>query len=215
MLKKHPELFPKSLKKTLGKKTMDFKKIGIFLDRDGTLNKDSGYTYLYENWEWLPGAQHALKLLSLLGLKLVVVTNQAGIAKSLYTKEDVDELHKKIDEILSADGVIISGWYHCPHHPDYTGPCECRKPEPGLLLKAAKDLNLDLSISYMVGDKLSDIEAGLNAKLRKVVLVRTGYGETVKEIPPGVGVAKDILGASELILEDIHTLCVEKRNTDN
>ncbi|MDR2405504.1 MAG: HAD-IIIA family hydrolase, partial [Deltaproteobacteria bacterium] len=104
------------------------KNIAVFLDRDGTLNRDLGYTHLYERWEWLPGATMALKLLYLAGLKLVVVTNQAGIAKSLYKEEDVLLLHRKVDLELRESGTIIAGWYFCPHHPQYTGECDCRKP---------------------------------------------------------------------------------------
>jgi D-glycero-D-manno-heptose 1,7-bisphosphate phosphatase len=183
--------------------TINLKNIAVFLDRDGTLNKDLGYTHLYEKWEWLPNALMALKLLKLSGIKLVVVTNQAGIAKSLYKEEDVILLHRKVDEELRLTGTNISGWYFCPHHPQYTGECDCRKPRPGLLLKAAKDLDIDLSASYMVGDKASDIEAGLNANVRLSILVRTGYGETVTQIPKRVLATSDIMGATEIILEDI------------
>ncbi|MDR2199452.1 MAG: HAD family hydrolase [Deltaproteobacteria bacterium] len=182
---------------------MDEKKTAVFLDRDGTLNMDKGYTYLYENWEWLPGTLKALKLLNKTGANLVVVTNQAGIAKSLYTEKDVLLLHKKIDADLKKEGVVVSGWYYCPHHPDFTGPCECRKPKTGMFKKAAKDLNISLKDSYMVGDKKSDIEAGLNAGMRLVILVRTGYGDLLEVIPPGVRVAENISEATNIILSDI------------
>jgi D-glycero-D-manno-heptose 1,7-bisphosphate phosphatase len=155
---------------------------------------------------WIPGALEALGLLKAKGFKLIVITNQSGVARGYYTDADVISLHKTFEEEfrklgLSEDGVTIHGYYHCPHHPKYTGDCSCRKPSPGLILKGAEEHGVDLSRSYMVGDKLSDLHAGLNAKL-KTILVRTGYGKTITELPQGVREAEDILEAAKLIIRD-------------
>jgi D-glycero-D-manno-heptose 1,7-bisphosphate phosphatase len=173
-------------------------KAAVFLDRDGTLNVDKGYLYLWEDWEWLPGAMEALRLLSVAGYSLVVVTNQSGVARRLYTEKDVMSLHAKVNEDLEKSGLKIEAFYYCPHHPDLTGPCNCRKPSPEMILAAAKDLGLDLSRSFLVGDKLSDILAAKAAKVNPI-LVRTGYGSGIAKLPDGVRVTKDILEAAQLI----------------
>lgn len=173
----------------------------VFLDRDGTLNLDDGYTFRYEDFHWLPGAIESLKLLDGAGFSLIIVTNQAGIAKGLYKCEDVEILHKKVSNDLSKEGIFIKGYYYCPHHPSFTGPCTCRKPEPGLILRGAKEHGIDLLRSYMIGDKISDLEAGLNAKVN-TILVRTGYGAGILEVPQNVRVAENVLEAAHIILED-------------
>jgi len=164
----------------------------VFLDRDGTLNRDKGYVHLWADWEWLPGAKEALALLT--GYKLVVVTNQAGVAKGLYSEEAVRELHARVNQDLPAP---LDAFYHCPHHPDFSGPCACRKPAPGLLTRAAAELGLDLARSFMVGDKLSDAAAGRAAGCRSI-LVRTGHGRDL-EAPPGLATAENLLAAARLI----------------
>jgi D-glycero-D-manno-heptose 1,7-bisphosphate phosphatase len=184
------------------------------MDRDGTLNQDRGYVWRHEDWEWLPRAILALRLLTLTGIKVAVVTNQAGIARGMYTDEDVKELHRLVDESLVDSDASIAGWYHCPHHPDITGECDCRKPGPGLLQKAAQDLGVELSDCYMVGDKLSDVEAGMNAGVRLSVLVRTGHGREVEGLPEGVAEAGDVLDATRVILEDIYKRSTVRRSLD-
>ncbi|MDR2460585.1 MAG: D-glycero-beta-D-manno-heptose 1,7-bisphosphate 7-phosphatase [Deltaproteobacteria bacterium] len=176
-------------------------KPAVFLDRDGTLNQDKGYTYLWNDWAWLPGALEALELLRGRGYTLVVVTNQAGVARGLYTTCAVEDLHGQVQKDLEKRGLRIDAFYYCPHHPDFTGPCSCRKPNPGMIEAAAKELGLDLSRSHMVGDKLSDIMAGLNAQV-DTILVLTGYGRTVNPIPKGVRVCEDILAAAKLIVQN-------------
>jgi D-glycero-D-manno-heptose 1,7-bisphosphate phosphatase len=182
---------------------LDMNSCAVFLDRDGTLNKDSGYAFRYEDWEWLPGALLALKFLYLAGVRLVVTTNQSGVARGMFTKSDVEELHRKAERDLKNYGVERIYWYYCPHHPDFTGPCGCRKPQPGLLKEAALDLGISLADSYMIGDRPSDLEAGRNAGLRMSILVNTGPIKAEGDIPEGAKKAEDVLEAAKLILEDI------------
>jgi D-glycero-D-manno-heptose 1,7-bisphosphate phosphatase len=174
----------------------------VFLDRDGTLNRDFGYIYRHEDWEWLPGALEAIGLLNQAGLKLVVVTNQSGIARGMFTESDLAHLHREVGDSLKGMGLSIDGWYHCPHHPSFTGDCACRKPAPGLLTRAASDLGLDLKASYLLGDKFSDVEAGVNAGLRLSVLIHPPGAQHPGALPPGVAVAGDVLAAAKLVLED-------------
>lgn len=148
----------------------------IFLDRDGTLNEETGYLYKKTEWRWLPGAREAIAMLNRADYLVVVVTNQAGIARGLYRAEDVLELHCWVNTQLAEVEAKIDGFYFCPHHPEFTGVCSCRKPKPGMLLQAAQELGIDLKNSWMVGDKLSDFEAGVAAGC-KSILVHTGYGK--------------------------------------
>lgn len=149
----------------------------VFLDRDGTLNEECNYLHRPEDWRWLPGVVDGLVKLHQAEYLLVVITNQAGIARGYYTEEQMHALHTWVNVQLRQHGVSISGFYFCPHHPEFTpGGCTCRKPSPLLLKKAAAELNIDLGKSWMVGDKLLDIQAG-NAAGCRSILVRTGYGE--------------------------------------
>jgi D-glycero-D-manno-heptose 1,7-bisphosphate phosphatase len=137
----------------------------IILDRDGVLNEDLGYVHRWADWRWLPGAKEALIALKKFGFKLAVATNQSGVARGLYEEKDVLALHDRVNEDLAESGVAIDGFYYCPHHP-YFGEirkCACRKPAPGLLFEAAKDLSLNLARSYFVGDSAADVIAGFAA----------------------------------------------------
>lgn len=169
----------------------------VFLDRDGTLNVEKEYVFRYEDWEWIPGAKDGMRKLVALGFRLVVVSNQSGVARGFYTVSDVQALHSRIAKDLRAAGVNVAGFYFCPHGPG--DGCECRKPRPGLLLQAQKDLKIDLSLSYMVGDKLIDIQAAQAAGVRPI-LVGTGYGKTEKKsLPSGIPFVPDMLAAAEWI----------------
>lgn len=132
----------------------------IFLDRDGTLNNDTGYVHRKEDWHWLPGVVETLRRFHAVGYLLVVVSNQSGIARGMFGEDDLHALEAWINEDLAASNAVIDAWYYCPHLPEVTGPCDCRKPEPGLLLRAAADLNIDLARSWMVGDRVRDMQAG-------------------------------------------------------
>lgn len=177
----------------MGKRT----RAAIFLDRDGTLNVEKDYLYRIEDWEWIPGAIEAIHRINQMGYLAIVVTNQAGIARGYYDASAVHELHKHVDCLLEQKESHIDAYYFCPHHPEYgeARRCACRKPEPGLLLRAQREFNIDLSQSWLIGDKLSDIEAGLRAGVSPV-LVRTGYGaqESV-HIYPHLCCEADVLSA--------------------
>ena len=147
----------------------------VFFDRDGTLNVEKNYLYRFADWEWIPGAQDSIKLLRSAGFMVVVVSNQAGIARAMYLPGDVDELHAQVQKDLQRGGTLIDAFYYCPHHPDFDASCSCRKPAPGMLMQSAQDLNIDLAASWMIGDKAIDVQAGLAAGV-KSLLVETGYG---------------------------------------
>ena len=151
----------------------------VFLDRDGTLNEDPGYLGDPNHLKLFPHTGEALSILkNELDFKLIVISNQSGIARGLISREMVDSVNSKINEILKADDVAIDSFYYCPSHPDFNtkDECRCRKPSPELVFKAAEDLKIDLTKSYFVGDSVTDIECGINAGL-KTILVKTGYGE--------------------------------------
>jgi D-glycero-D-manno-heptose 1,7-bisphosphate phosphatase len=136
-----------------------------FLDRDGVINRDHGYVYRIEDFEFLPGVVDALARLAQLGYLLVVVTNQSGIGRGLYTGQDFERLSEKVAERLASAGVAFAAVRHCPHHPEallaqWRCVCDCRKPAPGMILAAAAELDIDLAASILVGDKASDIAAG-------------------------------------------------------
>lgn len=144
----------------------------VFLDRDGTLNVNFGYVHRPKDWEWISGAVPALKALQDAGFALVIVTNQAGIARGYYPASAVEALHHWVQDELAAHGIGLSGIYYCPHHPDFgeIRQCGCRKPQSGMLLQAASELALDLSQSWIIGDQMSDAAAGLHAGTKAVVI---------------------------------------------
>jgi D-glycero-D-manno-heptose 1,7-bisphosphate phosphatase len=151
-----------------------------FIDRDGVLNEERGYVFRIGDFALLPGAIEGLKVLQTAGYLLVVLTNQSGIARGLYSESDYQALTRHMREVLGSHGVVLSGVYHCPHHPtqgigELRIECDCRKPRPGLLLRAQVELGLDLSRSVIIGDKRSDIDAGRAAALAACVLVRSGH----------------------------------------
>ena len=185
----------------------------IFLDRDGTLNKDSGYVCRKEDWVWLPGTIQALRRFQAAGYLLVVVSNQSGLARGLYTRDDLAALEAWVNTQLAAQNVTIDAWYYCPHLPEITGPCSCRKPEPGLLLQAARELGIDLAHSWMIGDSLRDVEAGRAAGCKCVLLRPKGKedAEPVPAMPDGLPVAAHLAGAEVLILApELRRLRVER-----
>lgn len=175
----------------------------VFLDRDGTINVEKSYLYRAEEFEFIPGAPEAIRLLKEAGFLVVVVTNQSGIARGYYDEAAVHRLHRFVDGELARVGAAIDAYYLCPHHPQHgSGECACRKPLPGMLLAAAGDLGIDLTRSFIVGDKLADVEAGLRAGCRPL-LVKTGYGAVeAAQLPPGVPACADILAAARLIVAE-------------
>ena len=151
----------------------------IFLDRDGVINVDTGYVYQIDDFQFIDGVIDALRELKQKGYLLVVVTNQSGIARGLFTEEQFMSLTEWMDWSLADRGVDLDGIYFCPHHPtegssQYCKPCHCCKPGPDMILDAAKFLKIDLARSYMVGDKTSDLKAAVNAGVAHKILVETG-----------------------------------------
>lgn len=159
---------------------MSKKEKAIFLDRDGVINKEVNYLSNPKDFEFIPGSIKALRRLQEIGYKLIVITNQSGLARGYFTEETLNKIHNKMKRILRENNVILTDIFICPHHPDITGICECRKPKPGLLIQAKQKYNIDLKNSYMVGDTLKDIQAGKNAGC-KTIFVLTGHGEEEKE----------------------------------
>ncbi|MFP4476491.1 MAG: D-glycero-beta-D-manno-heptose 1,7-bisphosphate 7-phosphatase [Desulfatibacillaceae bacterium] len=177
----------------------------VFLDRDGVINRDSNeYVKSWNEFEFLPRSLDALVLLAANGYSPVVITNQSGIARGLFTPETLADMHANMKREVEAAGGRLAGIYHCPHHPDDN--CDCRKPEPGLLLAAARDLGVDLAATTMVGDTLKDVGAGKRAGCAATVLVRTGMGERSlarlerKGGPGPSNVAEDLYDAVQWIL---------------
>lgn len=156
----------------------------VFLDRDGTIVEDVGYLNSPEQLQFIPGSIEAIKMLNEAGYKVVVITNQAGVARGLITENMLQTIDKTLHKWILNNGAHLDGVYYCPHHPEhgvypYKQVCECRKPHPGLIKRAHRDLKIDLAQSYMVGDKASDIEAGKRAGT-KTVFVNTGRGPEEK-----------------------------------
>lgn len=181
----------------------------VFLDRDGTLNEDPGYLGDENNVILLPGVVEALnKLKNKYNFLLIVVSNQSGIARGLITDSQVRAVNKKISDLLSSHNIIIDAFYYCPSHPDFSSleDSKCRKPSPQMIFEAAEKFNVDLSKSYMVGDSHLDIEAGLNAGI-KTILLKTGLGPESISILQNQNkfpsfVAENILDACNFIVND-------------
>jgi D-glycero-D-manno-heptose 1,7-bisphosphate phosphatase len=133
---------------------------GAFFDRDGTINVEVNYLYKIEDFQFIKGVPQLIKHYNDEGYKVIIVTNQAGIARGYYTEYDMHQLHEHINNELAKIEAHIDAFYFCPHHPDITGPCECRKPKTGMLRKAIDDFNINVSQSVLLGDKSWDIECG-------------------------------------------------------
>lgn len=192
----------------------------IFLDRDGTLNIDDkdvsiphldktvkGYVHKIKDWEWLPKALEGLKLMSELNFKLIIITNQSGIGRGYFNEDDFNTLHQYVKHKLLDQGVKIEGIYVCPHYVEKVDgkikiACECRKPRIGMIKQAAKDHDIDLSQSFVIGDKTADIEMGCRAGC-KTILVRTGKGGRDKEFEVNPDfIAQDLYDAAEHIKQE-------------
>jgi len=153
---------------------------GVFLDRDGTVIEERNYLSRPEDVVLLPTAGETIARLNSLGIAVAVVTNQAGIARGYFPESQIAVVHARLDELLAEFGAKIDGYKYCPHHPlaglgEYRIDCDCRKPKPGMLIRSAAALKIDLTRSLMVGDRLGDLQAGATAGCQSA-LVRTGYG---------------------------------------
>lgn len=147
----------------------------LFLDRDGVVNKEKNYLYKIEDFEFINGVFETCRYFQDKGYLIIFITNQAGIARGRYTEEDYQVLTKWMIREFEKENIKISKVYHCPHHPDFSGICECRKPNPKMILDAQKEFEIDLENSILVGDKNSDIEAGINAGIHQNYLITTGH----------------------------------------
>jgi len=173
------------------------KRPAIFLDRDGVIIKEKNFQIDPDGIEYFPETIAALEKINDAFLK-VVISNQSGVARGLFSAEDVEIFNEVLSKKLSENGIAVDGWYFCPHGPD--DDCKCRKPQPGMILTAAVELNIDLENSWIIGDKSSDIAAGRSAGVR-AILVKTGYGgneDNVSEAAP-IYIANDILEAINYI----------------
>lgn len=161
-------------------KNLSNKQKAIFLDRDGTINKYVGFLRDIDDFELIDGVAEAVKRINQSGYLAIVITNQPVIARGEVSWDELNEIHKKMATLLGKEGAYVDGIYLCPHHPDkgfpgerreYKLDCNCRKPKPGLLLQAAKDFNIDLTESYMIGDSQRDVECGMNGNVKDSILV--------------------------------------------
>lgn len=178
----------------------------IFLDRDGTINEevvhpepDQFAPRHPDEFKLILRVGEAIKLLNEAGLKVIVVTNQAGVARGYFTEEMVKKIHQKMKRELSKEGAFLDAIYYCPHHPDVG--CDCRKPKPGMLKQAAHDLDIDLKRSYIIGDKMTDLMPGTKMGC-KTILVLTGRGKSVKTNRNVDYIASDLYAAANWILEE-------------
>lgn len=162
----------------------------VFLDRDGTINIEKNYLYRIEDFEFIDGVPEAIKLLNDAGYLVIVVTNQAGIGRGYYTEEDMNILHRYIDKQLKKYGAHIDAYYYCPHHPEYgigeyKKECDCRKPRSGMLEKAIKDFNIDINNSYIIGDKIWDMQAGRNIGIKGFQVITDETSNIIKDLISG------------------------------
>ena len=172
----------------VSEKNLQNKQKAVFLDRDGTINKYVGFLRNIDEFELLDGAVEAIKKINASGYLTIVVTNQPVIARGEVSFEELERIHNKMETLLGKEGAYLDAIYFCPHHPHkgYEGErpelkfdCNCRKPKPGMLLKAAQDFNIDLAQSWMIGDGENDIRAGQNAGCRTALIGKETYGQTV------------------------------------
>ena len=183
------------------------KNTAVFLDRDGTINEEVGYLDSLDKLKLYPNSFEAIRLINESKMLVVVITNQSGVARRYFDENFVMTVHLRINEILQGKGTYVDRFYYCPHHPTegkghYLKSCGCRKPEPGMLIRASEELDIDLARSYMVGDAAKDIELAERVGA-KGILVKTGYGKEVasSDTKPAY-IAEDILDAVKWIMKD-------------
>jgi len=182
----------------------------VFLDRDGTLVDELGFLRRADDLRLLPGAAEGVRLFNRAGWKVVVVTNQSGIARGLLDEPTLAGIHARLEQELARGGAHLDAIVHCPHHPEEGLPpfrraCDCRKPAPGMILAAARRLGLDLGESWTIGDSRRDLEAGARAGLAGGVLVLTGKGEAERERFPADApplTAEDLPSAARRVLQE-------------
>lgn len=198
------------------KNQSSFENIGVFIDRDGTISEEVGYINHISRFEIYPWSAQAIRNLNQNGFKTIVVTNQAGVARGYFKEDMVIKVHEKLRAEMIQAGAHFDAIYYCPHHPSvgespYRQDCNCRKPKPGMLLRAVEEFKVDLSQSFVIGDRYGDIELAHNAGAHSI-FVLSGYGlgeyeyqRQSWELQP-TWVAKNLLEASEIILNAVNTL---------
>lgn len=179
-----------------------------FIDRDGVLNKERAFVHRAEDFEFVHGAIEALRSLKAGGYLLVVVTNQSGIARGLYSEADYLALTQHMRERLEAEGIRLDAVEYCPHLPDapverYRLDCDCRKPKPGMLNRAIRALEIDVGASFLAGDRLSDVEAGRAAGIGQCFLVKTGYPLPEEAVARADAVYDDLLACARAVLATV------------
>jgi D-glycero-D-manno-heptose 1,7-bisphosphate phosphatase len=187
-------------------------KRAVFVDRDGVLSEEVGYLGDRDHVRLIPHSAEAVKLVNQSGLKIIAITNQSGVARGYFSEEMLGQIHGKMEQLLKDQGAFLDGIYYCPHHPEgtveaYRMVCDCRKPAAGLLIQAAQEHSIDVSSSYLIGDKRTDIECAHRAGARGI-LVLTGYGRdelgkinSAASAQPAY-VAADLLDAVQWIIKD-------------
>ena len=184
----------------------------VFLDRDGVINREYGYVHKIGEFHFINGVFDACREMSRAGYRLIVITNQAGIARGYYTEDDFHQLSKWMLNEFSQHGVEVDDVYYCPHHPvygvgDYHRDCDCRKPAPGMIVRAAREHTLDLRHSILVGDKATDVDAGREAGVGCCVLERTGHPVSNKDMDKADAVFDDLSGMSSALVNN--RLCAD------
>ena len=172
----------------------------IFLDRDGVINKkapEGDYVKNWDEFQFLPGVKEAIRKLNEKGFLVIVVSNQRGIAKGVMTEDDLKKIHARMKEELRKERAVIDGIYYCPH--DIEDHCGCRKPEPGMLLKAAREHDIDLDQSWMIGDNESDIEAGKRAGCKTILIGSSPLNDTSEGIEPDLMARSLVEGVDKLL----------------
>jgi D,D-heptose 1,7-bisphosphate phosphatase len=192
----------------------DKKNRAVFLDRDGTINEEVGYLSRLEELKIYDNAAEAIRLLRQKGFLAIVITNQSGVARGFFSEDFILTVHNKMNEYMKERGAWLDALYYCPHHPRYGNEhyrkeCSCRKPHPGLLIRAAEDFDIDLKRSYVVGDMPRDMDTARRVGA-KGVMVKTGYGRNVVATSKPDYIAEDLLDAANWIIRD-----QEIGNTDN
>ncbi len=177
----------------------------VFLDRDGTIIEDASYIGEISRIKFLPMVSEAIKLLNESGFKVIITTNQAGVARGYFTEDAVREVNRYIEETLATQGALIDRTYYCPHHiegtiKEYRKECHWRKPNPGMIEEAAREFSIDLRDSFIIGDKMSDIETGCRAGCRTLLLADKGSPEGEKTASTPDYIAADLYEAVEWLV---------------